>query len=119
MCDYIGHDFGASYPDSVCIDGRLFDADNCDNNGNLYEPCEYKICPECCHEEWLADQQEEIEGDGYCASADGLKLEDNPFPKAATRYPKDGETYRIWWKKGWHSYHEEGESSASVKSESE
>ena len=34
VCDYQGYEFGARYPDSVCIDGRLFDADNCDNNGN-------------------------------------------------------------------------------------
>jgi len=23
MCDYQGHDFGASYPDACCIDGHL------------------------------------------------------------------------------------------------
>lgn len=29
MCDYQGHEFGAiEYPDSVCIDGFLFDADS-------------------------------------------------------------------------------------------
>lgn len=27
-CDYQGHEFGASYPDSVCLDGWLFDADS-------------------------------------------------------------------------------------------
>jgi len=30
MCDYQGYEFGARYPDSVCVDGRLLDADNCD-----------------------------------------------------------------------------------------
>jgi len=31
MCDYQGYEFGAGhYPDSVCIEGRLFDADACD-----------------------------------------------------------------------------------------
>jgi hypothetical protein len=49
MCDYQGYEFGAGrYPDSVCIDGRLFDADNCDGDGNLYEPMDYLPCPMCC-----------------------------------------------------------------------
>lgn len=30
MCDYQGREFGASYPDSVCIDGLLWDADSGD-----------------------------------------------------------------------------------------
>lgn len=30
-----------SYPDSICIDGQLFDADNCDDQGDLYKPAEY------------------------------------------------------------------------------
>jgi len=48
MCDYQGYEFGAgSYPDSVCIDGRLFDADDCDDKGNLYEPAEGIPCPIC------------------------------------------------------------------------
>jgi hypothetical protein len=48
MCDYQGYEFGAGrYPDSVCIDGRLFDADNCDGDGNLYEPMDHLPCPMC------------------------------------------------------------------------
>lgn len=48
MCNYQGYEFGAgSYPDSVCIDGKLFDADNCDGEGNLYEPGEDIPCPMC------------------------------------------------------------------------
>ena len=47
-CDYQGYEFGAgSYPDSVCVEGALFDADNCDNEGNLYEPAEDIPCPIC------------------------------------------------------------------------
>lgn len=48
MCDYQGYEFGAGrYPDSVCIDGRLFDADHCDDHGMLYEPAEDIPCPMC------------------------------------------------------------------------
>ena|SRR5258707_2558336 len=47
-CDYQGYEFGAgTYPDSMCIDGQLFDADDCDDQGNLYEPTEYIPCPMC------------------------------------------------------------------------
>lgn len=47
-CDYQGYEFGAGhYPDSVCIGGRLYNADNCDDAGNLYEPAEDMPCPMC------------------------------------------------------------------------
>ena len=29
--------FGASYPDACCIDGYLYDMDDCDDYGNMYE----------------------------------------------------------------------------------
>lgn len=48
MCNYQGYEFGAGcYPDSVCIDGKLYDADACDDEGNLYEPKEDIPCPMC------------------------------------------------------------------------
>ena len=48
MCNYQGYEFGAgSYPDSICIEGRLFDADNCDSEGALYDPLEEIPCPMC------------------------------------------------------------------------
>jgi hypothetical protein len=48
MCDYQGYEFGAgSYPDSVCIEGKLYDADNCDNDSNLYDHGEDIPCPIC------------------------------------------------------------------------
>lgn len=47
-CGYQGYEFGAgTYPDSVCVEGRLFDADHCDEAGNLYEPLEDVPCPIC------------------------------------------------------------------------
>ena len=52
MCNYQGYEFGAGrYPDSVCIDGRLFDADNCDEEGSLYEPMDDIPCPICHRDE--------------------------------------------------------------------
>lgn len=46
-CQYQGFEFGAPYPDSMCVGGRLFDADDCDGQGNLYDPAEYIPCPMC------------------------------------------------------------------------
>jgi hypothetical protein len=47
-CDYQGYEFGAgSYPDSICIEGQLYDADDCDDSGNLYEREEEIPCPVC------------------------------------------------------------------------
>jgi hypothetical protein len=46
-CGYQGYEFGAPYPDSECFGGRLFDMDNCDGDGLLYEPGDYIPCPMC------------------------------------------------------------------------
>lgn len=50
-CGYQGYEFGANYPDSICCGGKLYDADNCDNKGNLYEPGEDIPCPMCREKE--------------------------------------------------------------------
>ena len=46
-CEYQGYEFGAMYLDSVCVKGRLYDADNCDDKGNLYRPTVDIPCPIC------------------------------------------------------------------------
>jgi hypothetical protein len=46
-CGYQGYEFGAAYPDSICFGGRLYDADDRDNEGNYYEPTEEIPCPMC------------------------------------------------------------------------
>lgn len=51
--------FGANYPDATCIDGYLYDLDNCDVNGNLYEPSEKIPCPFCNKEEYFMDKEED------------------------------------------------------------
>lgn len=58
-CGYMGHEFGASYLDSQCFGGRLYDLDNCDG-GLLYEPGDYLPCPNCCMEEWMEGMAEDI-----------------------------------------------------------
>lgn len=69
-CDYQGYEFGAgSYPDSVCIEGRLFDADNCDDSGNLYDNDEDIPCPICRPEEAIAWWTERNRSSGASARA--------------------------------------------------
>lgn len=62
MCNYQGYEFGAAYPDSVCIDGRLFDADDCDNNGNLYDREDDVPCPMCRREDAIKWHAQGFEG---------------------------------------------------------
>lgn len=68
MCDYHGYEFGASYPDSVCIDGYLWDADSyddeCYTNGGAWP------CPRCNTETFLADLREES-GENHCGVSMG------------------------------------------------
>ena len=40
------------YPDYRCIDGNLWDDDDCDEKGNLHEPTESIACPFCRPEEY-------------------------------------------------------------------
>jgi len=51
MCDFMGQDFGAQYPDSVCIDGFLWDADSGDaapdGSGWIYTNGGDIPCPKC------------------------------------------------------------------------
>lgn len=55
MCGYQGYEFGAgSYPDSICSDGRLSDADNCDSSGNVYLNEEDVPCPICRRDDAIA-----------------------------------------------------------------
>lgn len=82
MCDYQGYEFGAgTYPDSICIDGRLFDADNCDGDGNIYENEEDIPCPICRPTEavqWWVDQSSDFEdaGDGDALGAAMARVDD-------------------------------------------
>lgn len=112
MCNYQGHEFGAHYPDSVCIDGRLFDADRCDDEGNLYEPMDWIACPQCNHAQWLADQRDEIEEMGAVACGDGAKLTSNPFRKMRIRFPRDRRRYVRWWNRGFREAQRESANAA-------
>lgn len=68
MCDYTGHEFGAHYPDSVCIDGFLWDADSGDEGG-LTHGGDW-ACPRCNTERFISDAAEEY-STGSCGASMG------------------------------------------------
>lgn len=49
-CGYTGHDFGAPYPDSTCIDGFLWDLDSCDEPGGGLTHGGDIPCPQCARQ---------------------------------------------------------------------
>jgi len=97
----MGRDFGASYIDSECFGGRLYDLDDCDEPGTLNEPMDFIACPECNHAVWLESMKEEILNDGAVAFCDGKRRGDNPFIAAKLRYPGDRWQLAAWWWQGW------------------
>jgi hypothetical protein len=50
--------FGAHYPDASCINGKLYDLDDCDDDKNLYEPTEDWPCPFCRTEAFIKQYAE-------------------------------------------------------------
>ncbi len=99
-CGYTGRDFGATYIDSECSGGQLYDLDNCDDEQRLYEPGEYLACPECNHEEWLRPHLERVEDEGAGARENGQPRV-HPFVKEWLTYEKDFEQLRDAWLRGY------------------
>lgn len=52
-CGYDGAHFGANYPDGVCIDGYLWDADSCDEPGGPLMHGGDIGCPRCNTREFV------------------------------------------------------------------
>ena len=105
-CGYTGYDFGASYKDSQCFGGQLYDLDHCDGDGLLFEPMEYKPCPECRHDEWLKSILEDMEEQGALAAMDGL-VRAFPIEETKLRYPGDHEAMKTAWLRGYDSFETE------------
>lgn len=103
-CGYEGNDFGAHYPDSKCYGGRLYDLDNCDGDGNLYEPSSYIPCPECNHDEWREQFKDQIENEGYVAAEKGMPKTGCPYPKPGLKYPQDVQWLKECWLSGFDQF---------------
>lgn len=87
MCNYQGHEFGAQYPDSVCVDGWLFDADYCDDAGNLYGSGDDHPCPQCNRAIWREWHGEGVTDGAWVACDEGRW----PF-----RLTKGGALWGFW-----------------------
>ncbi|MCL4526491.1 MAG: hypothetical protein M1492_08350 [Gammaproteobacteria bacterium] len=72
MCDYEGHDFGANYLDSCCIDGYLWDLDSCDEPGGPLTAGGDLPCPKCNTLEYLENAKEVAESCVHGRSNDVL-----------------------------------------------
>ncbi|CAI2528585.1 Uncharacterised protein [Serratia ficaria] len=76
MCNYQGYEFSGGYPDSVCNDGYLWDADSggIDEAGNIYLDHGGDLpCPSCNRAAWLAYHREDIIGIGQKQGAEGQR----------------------------------------------
>lgn len=54
--------FGASYPDARCVDGYLFDMDDCNDEGMVYVNDDHEYpCPFCNTKEFMQDKKDNEE----------------------------------------------------------
>lgn len=84
-CAYQGYEFGAHYPDSVCIQGMLWDADSgeADGDGWRYSNGGDIPCPHCNHVAWAECALEDAGEKGFNDGCAGKSVDDCPYPAAA------------------------------------
>lgn len=117
-CDFHESYFGATYPDGRCIDGYIYDEDDCDDKGNLYMNEDADPCPKCNHSNWLEQFEDSTEMEGY-----------EDFEKGIHKYkhkevwheqPEDMPRLMAWWQKGYDlAYKESKEEYDAAKAEYE
>lgn len=99
MCNYSGSHFGSGYPDAVCIDGYLWDADSCDAPGGpLFSGGEIP-CPQCSREEWLEHGRERVEEEGFIAFEEGSQA--NPYASCRLKFEEDRDFLTSAWQRGY------------------
>lgn len=102
-CGYQGYEFGAHYPDSLCCDGYLWDADSgdemgMDNGGDI-------PCPLCNRKNWLSYYREEIIECGMEQSErkrGPLTVKYGGFPAPVRGDANAMRTIRRWIRRGWY-----------------
>lgn len=102
-CGYQGYEFGAHYPDSLCCDGHLWDADSgdemgMDNGGDI-------PCPLCNRKNWLSYYRDEIIECGMEQSErkrGPLTVKYGGFPAPIRGDVKAMRTIRRWLRRGWY-----------------
>jgi len=110
MCDYQGYEFGAHYPDSICIDGYLWDADDgySEGDGWVYTHGGELPCPACNTKAWHARFRDEVEERGYFDRDEGMRQDENPFNRhRSVNSNGDFRKFRRWWRRGFVSHRRE------------
>lgn len=101
-CAYQGYEFGAHYPDSVCIEGMLYDADSGEPAGDAgwnYTNGGDIPCPHCNHTAWALSALDDLEGNGYDAASDGKARGTCPHPEKS-RFAHLGAAMAARWHAG-------------------
>jgi hypothetical protein len=96
-CGYQGYEFGAAYPDSLCCDGLLWDADSCDEPGGGLSVGGDIPCPRCNTAAFLSSALSEAK-DGGCGLAMftphcAMVGWEGAIAKARRESPVDAETF--------------------------
>jgi len=102
-CGYQGYEFGAHYPDSICIDGYLWDADSgfegyLDNGGDI-------PCPACNREKWLSYYRTEIidcGGEEAERRRGPRTVKYGGFPEVIRNDKKAMRKIKRWLRRGWY-----------------
>ncbi|MCS4264975.1 hypothetical protein [Serratia sp. BIGb0163] len=102
-CGYQGYEFGAHYPDSICCDGYLWDADS--GHGKWLDIGGEIPCPSCNLQQWLAYYREEIIECGF----EDADLKRGPrtvkyggYPELVRSDKKSMRKIRRWLRRGWY-----------------
>lgn len=108
-CGYQGYEFGGGYPDSICGDGYLWDADSggYDEAGNSVLDIGGEIpCPSCNRAAWLAYYRSEIieigEEQGFEDHHHPRTVKYGGFPELIRGDIDAMRKARRWIKRGWH-----------------
>lgn len=108
MCDYQGYEFHGGYPDSVCNDGYLWDADSggIDDAGNIYLDHGGDLpCPSCNRAAWLAYYREDIIGIGQEQGEEGRRpkvLMYGGYPAVVRADSRAMKKAKRWIMRGWY-----------------
>lgn len=103
-CGYQGYEFVAHYPDSICCDGFLWDADSGDgkwlsHGGDL-------PCPGCNVFTWMAYHRDDLIESGMQLAYDGKsphKLKYGGVPEEIKAHPGLLKTIKRYVWRGWYS----------------
>lgn len=94
-CGYQGNEFGARYPDSVCLEGYLWDADSGDacEGGWMYTNGGDLPCPQCNHAEWRAYHLDDVIEGAW------VSMSERAWPFRRPRHWRDAAW--LWFWQGW------------------